>query len=113
MLEIVRIVAPVATRALEDRVVIRVGMAGGTHSPGVTVTGWELRVLRVVERGSRPGCRVVAGLARSGEELRLCLVSRIRGVVVVRLVAAKACRWQCRVVVVHMAVCALPRRHSV
>ena len=52
----------------------------------------ERRVLRVVKRSARPCCRVVAGLAGCREELRLCRVSRIRCVVVIRLMASNAGR---------------------
>src|SRR5438477_4078191 len=58
----------VAIRALEYRVVIRIGVARGADVVRVAVTGGELRVLRVIECGARPGSRVVAVLACGGEE---------------------------------------------
>ena len=67
----------------------------------------------MVERRSRPGGRGVAGLARSREELRLRLVARVRGVVVIGLMAADTRDWQGRVVAVHVAVRALARWHCV
>ena len=102
-----------ATGALEDRVVVRIGVARGAHVVGVAVIRRERRVLRVIERRARPGRRVVAGLAGGREELRLRRVARIRRVVVIRLMAADAGRRQRRVVVVDVAISALSRRHGV
>jgi len=113
VLEIVRIIAAMAASALEDGIVVRVDMAGRAHVVRVTVVGRELGVLRVIERGSGPGRRVVAGLARCREKLRLRGVARVRGVVVVGLVTTNAGCRQRRVVVVDMAVAADPRRHGV
>ncbi len=113
VLEIVGVIAAMASRALEDGVVVRIRMARGAHVIGVAVAGRELRVLSVIECGPRPRCRVVAGLAGRREELRLRRVPWIRRVVVVRLVAPNAGRRQRGVVVVHMAVAALPRRDGV
>ncbi len=113
VLEIVGIVAAVASRALEDSVVIRIRMARRAHVVGVAVTGRELRILPVIERGPGPGCRVVAGLAGGREELRLRRVSRIRRVVVIRLVATNTVRRQRRVVVVDVAIAALTWRDGV
>ena len=88
-------------------------MAGGAYVVSASMAGWEWRVLGVVERRSRPGGRGVAGLARSREELRLRLVARVRGVVVIGLMAADTRDWQGRVVAVHVAVRALARWHCV
>lgn len=74
---------------------------------------WELRVLRVVERRVQPRSRVVAGLARGGEEPRLRRVAWVGRVVVVGLMAPDTRRWQCCVIAVDMAIGALPRRGSV
>ena len=71
MLEVVRVVASVAARTLEDRVVVRVDVAGRANVARSAMTRGELRVLRVIERGTGPGCCVVAVLARLREELRL------------------------------------------
>jgi len=67
----------------------------------------------VIERGARPCRRGVAGLARSRKELGLRRMTRIRRVVVVRLVAANARRGQGRVIVVDVAIAALARWDSV
>ncbi len=88
-------------------------MAGGAYVVSASMAGWEWRVLGVVECRSRPGGRGVAGLARSREELWLRLVARVRGVVVIRLVAADTRDWQSRVVPVYVAIGALARRHCV
>src|SRR5579864_4527000 len=90
VLEIVCIISAVAARTLKNCVVIRVDVASGADVIGVAMTGRERGVLRVVKRGARPCRGVVAGLARSGEKLRLRRVARIGGVVVVGLVAADA-----------------------
>jgi len=103
----------VAVRALKDRIVIRIGMARRAHVVGVAVIRRKLRVLRVIEGCARPGRGVMAVLARRWEELRLCRMARVRRVVVIGLMAADACGRQRRVVVIHMAVAALPRRHRV
>lgn len=88
-------------------------MARRAHSASIPVIGRELCVLRVVERGSGPGRRVVTGLASRREELRLRQVTRIRCVVVIGLVTADARRRKRRVVIVDVAVGTLPRRHRV
>ena len=88
-------------------------MAGGANVVSASMAGWERRVLGVIERRSRPGCGCVTSLARGREELRLRLVARIRGVVVIGLVATNTRDRQSRVVPVYVAVCALARRHCV
>ena len=88
-------------------------MAGGANVVSASMAGWERRVLGVIERRSRPGGRGVASLARSRKELWLRLVARVRGVVVIRLVAADTRDRQSRVVPVYVAVRALARRHCV
>ena len=113
VLEIGGIIAAVASGALEDGIVVRIDMARGAHVVGVAMAGGELCVLRMVERGAGPGGGVVAGLARGGEELLLRRVTRVRGVVVVGLMAADTSRRQGRVVAVDVAVGAYPRRHGV
>jgi len=103
----------VAIRALEDRVIVRIGVTRGADVVGVAVTRWKLRVLRVIKRRTRPSGRVVATLARGREKLRLRGVARVRGVVVVRLMAADTSRRQRGVVVVDVAIGAHPWRHGV
>src|SRR6476646_9118049 len=88
-------------------------MAGGAYVVSASMAGWEWRVLGVIECRSRPGSRGVASLARSREELGLRLVARVRGVVVIRLVAADTRDRQSRVVPVYVAVRALAWRHRV
>jgi hypothetical protein len=113
MMEIVRVVPAMAAGALKDRVVVRVDVAGGANIVGSAVVRGKLRVLRVVERRAGPCCRVVAVLARRGEELRLGLVSRIRRLVVVVRMAAIARGRQRGVVAVHVAIGALSRWYRV
>jgi len=112
VLEIIRVVAAVAARALEHGVIVRVDVASRADVVGPTVVRRKLRVLRVIERGAGPCRCVVAGLARGREELRLRRMARVCRVVVVRLVAANARRRQGRVIVVDVAIAALARRHS-
>jgi len=113
VLEILRVIAAMTSGALEDGVVVRIGVARRAHIAGIAVAGRERRVLRVVKGGAAPGCRVVAVLAGRWEELRLCRMARIRGVVVVRLVAPDAGRGQRRVIVVDVAVGTNARGHDV
>ena len=63
MAKVGRVIAAMALGALEDRVVIRVGMARRAHAVGVAVRNRELGVLRVVKRRWRPGSRRMAGVA--------------------------------------------------
>src|SRR5438309_7920994 len=107
MLKIVGVVTTVTCRALEHGVIVRVGMAGGANVVSASMAGWEWRVLGVIERRSRPGSRCVTSLARGREELRLRLVARVRGVVVIGLVATNTGDRQSRVVAVHVTVSAL------
>jgi hypothetical protein len=113
VLEIIRVIAAMATGALEDGVVVRIDMAGGAHVIRIAVIRRELRVLRVIERSPGPRRGVVAGCARGREELRLRFVARVCRVVVVRLMAADARDGQRRVIVVDVAVRANPWRHHV
>lgn len=111
MMEIVRVVPAMAAGALEDRVVVRVDVARCANIVGVSVTRWELRVLGMIEGRAGPGGRVMAVLARRGEELRLGLMPGIRRLVVVVRMAAIARGRQRGVVAVHVAIGALPRRY--
>ena len=104
VLEIIWVIASMAAGALEDRVVVRVDVAGRANVGCFPMTCGELRVLRVIERGIRPRGCVVAVLACLREELWLGLMSRVCRVVVVGGVAAVAVRRQGRVVVVDVAV---------
>jgi len=109
VMETGRIVAAVASGALEDRIVIGVGVARRAHTVSAAVSGRELRVLRMVERGSGPGRRGVASRARSREELRLRRMAWVGRVVVVGLMATDASGRQRRVVAVDVAECASRR----
>lgn len=113
VLEVVGIVSAMASRALEDGVVVRIDVACRAHAIGVPVSNGELGVLRVIEGCVGPGGGVVAVLTSRREELRLRRMAGIGGVVVVRLVAANTGRRQSRVVAVHVAIGALPRRDGV
>ena len=113
VLEVRRIVTAMATRALEYGVVVGIDVARRAHSVRVAMVHGELRVLRVIEGRTGPRRGVVAVLARRREELRLSGVARIRGVVVIRLMAAVTGGWQRRIVRVDVAVCALARRNGV
>ena len=88
-------------------------MAGGAYVVSASMARWEWRVLGVIECRSRPGSHGVASLARSREELLLRTVARVRGVVVIGLMAADACDGQSRVIAVHVAVRALAWWHGV
>ena len=112
VMEVSGVVAAVASRALEYRVVVRIRMARGANAVGVAMVNRELRVLRVIERRTRPGGRGVASRAGGREERRLRGVAGIRGVVVVGLMAADTGRGQRGVVAVDVAVSACPGRHG-
>jgi len=112
VMEIRRIVAPVASRALEDGIVVGVRVARRANTVGVAMGDRELRVLCVIEGGACPRGGVVAVLARSREELRLCGVTGIRRLIVVGLMASDAGGGQSRVVAVDVAVGAHPWRHG-
>ena len=112
VLEIIRVIAAMTSGALEDGVVVRIGVAGRAHIAGIAMAGRESCVLRVIEGRTRPGRRVVAGRAGGREELRLRGVAGVGGVVVIGLMAADTGRGQRRVVAVDVAVGAGPWRHS-
>ena len=71
VMEVGRVVVPMTARALEYRIIVRVRVTCSADVICIPVTRWELRVLRVIERGSRPCSRVVTVLASGREELRL------------------------------------------
>ena len=106
----VRVGFRVAVGALEHGVVIRIRMARGANTVGVAMVNRESRVLRVIERRTSPGGRVMAGRAGRREELRLRGMAGIGGVVVIGLMAADTSRGQRGVVAVDVAVSAYPRR---
>ena len=98
MLEIARVPAAMAIRALEYRVVAGIGVTGRADSICVAVVDVEPGV---IEHGPGPCGRRMAGVACRWEAGGL--VVRIGRAVVVRLVATHARRRQRRVVVVDMA----------
>jgi hypothetical protein len=100
VMEIVRVPAPMATRTLENRVVVRIRMAGGTNTVGVAVINVPPAVIK-----SRAGpCRcVVTGGASRREDGWRRLMDGIRSVVVVRRMAAVARRGEGGLVVVYVA----------
>jgi len=106
------VVAAMTARTLEHGVVIRIRMARGANTVGVPMVDWESRVLRVIERRTRPRGRVMARRAGGREELRLRGVAGIGGVVVIGLMAADTSRGQRRVVAVDVAFSACPRRYG-
>jgi len=113
VLEVVRVIAAVTTRALENRVIVRVDVAGRANSTSIAVAGRELRVLGMVKARVQPVGSAVAVLARCREELGLRRMARIRRVVVILQVASDARCRQRGVVVVNVAVHTLPRGHGV
>jgi len=98
VMEVGSVVVAVATRALEDRVVVRIRMAGRANSVGVAVVHIEPCV---IEDGAGPGGRRMARGAGRGEAGRLMV--RIRCAVIVGLVASHARGRQRCVVVVDVA----------
>ena len=112
VVEVSGVIAAVASRALEYRVVVRIRMARGANAVCVAMVDRESRVLRVIKRRTSPGRRGVASRAGSREELRLRGVAGIRGVVVIGLMAADTGRGQRGVVAVDVAVGASPGRYG-
>jgi hypothetical protein len=102
MMKIGRVPAPMALRALEDRVVRGIGMARSTHAVGRVLTMIQGKI-GVIEYCAGPGCRRVAG--RTGCRESGCRVGGIRCGVVLCRVATVAIGWQRREVVVHVAAC--------
>ena len=93
VLEVAWVVVAMADRALEDRVVTSVNVASSALAVCVAVVGWESRVLRVIECGSSPCARSVAGRALRCREENSILprrVCRVSGAVVVALMASNA-----------------------
>lgn len=113
VLEIVRVVAAMASCALEDGVVVRVDVAGRANSARIAVIGWELCVLGMVEVCVQPVGSTVAVLAGCREKLGLRRMARIRRVVVILQVTSDADRRQRGVIIVDVAVRTLPRWHRV
>jgi hypothetical protein len=100
VMEIVRVPAPMATRALENHVVVRIRMAGRAHTVGVPVGHWEPGM---VERCPRPRSCVMARSASRREYCSRRLVHGVRGRVVIRPMAPVAVRWERCVIVVYVA----------
>ena len=100
MLKIGRIPTSVALRALEDRVVRRVGVAHRTHATG-RVFAVRQGEPGVIECCAGPGSRRVAG--HTGGRETGCRVGRICCGVVRCRVATIAIRWQGGVIVVYVA----------
>lgn len=99
-----------ACRAAQVVVVIHVAVGALTRRHRVHARKWEVR-RRMIKRRIRPRHRVVAESA--GLRKACCHVIRIAGRLVVLGVAANACRTAEVVIVVDVAVGALPRRHRV
>jgi len=99
VIEIGSIVPTVTTRALEHRVVTRVGVAGRAHAVRVAVIHVEPGVIERRTRPSRGRVASVAGRREPGGGVR-----RIRGGVVVRLVTAVTGGRQGGVVAVYVAL---------
>lgn len=88
----------VTTRALEHRIVVRVGVTGGTHSIGAAMIGREVSVIKgCTSPGSGRVARLASGRETSGNVIRIG-----RAVVIGRVTAVTGSR-QGRVVVVHVA----------
>jgi len=113
VVEVVWVVPSVASRALKNRVVVRVSVTGGAYVIRAAMVSRERRVLRVVEGRAGPTGRVMAVLARSREELGLCRMSGVRRIVVVRLMASDTSGRQRCVVAVDVTITTLPGRHEV
>ena len=93
VMEIVGVIASMAARALEDRVVTAVDVTRGALAVSVAVVDWETCVLRVIEGCSGPcargvACRTLRGWEESGIARRG--MRRVSGAVVIALVARNA-----------------------
>ena len=100
VMEIGRVPAPMATRALENRVVVRIRVAGGTNAVSVAVILWEPGM---VKRGSEPVRSRVTCRASCRENGWRGFMDGIGGAIVIHRVAAVASGRQRGVIVVHMA----------
>ena len=107
VLEVGCVAAAMATRALKNGVVVRIGVAGGAHAVGIAVIHGKPGM---VESGSRPRRGGMAGCARRREHGRGRGVNRVRGRRVIRFMAAVTIGGERRVIVVHMAIRAGHRR---
>jgi len=103
--------ARVAQHAVQRVVVVDVAIAAQPRRHGVGTRQLKSG-RRVIEFAVGPEHGVVAGLARGRERRRNVVNRRDRAVVVV-LVARNASRGRDVVVVVDVAIAALPRRHGV
>jgi hypothetical protein len=100
VMEIVGVPAPMATRALENRVVGWTRVAGGTNAVSIAVFNVEPGV---VERRPSPCSRIVTSRASSCENCRRGLMDRICSSGIVRGMAAVTIRGEGGVVVVYVA----------
>lgn len=100
VMEIVRVPAPMATRALENGVVVRIRVAGGTNAVSIAVIHWEPGV---VKGGSEPARSRVTSRASSRENGWRRFMDGICGAIIICSVAAVAVGWQRGVIVVYMA----------
>jgi len=100
VMEIVRVPAPMATRALENRVVGWTRVAGGTNAVSIAVINVEPGV---VERCAGPCSRVVTSRASSCENSWRGLMDWIGSSSIIRGMAAVTIRREGGVVVVHVA----------
>lgn len=98
LMVLVRSCLRVASRAGENGIIGRIGMATRTHAIGIAMVRREPCV---IECGAGPTGRGVARLARSREASSRMI--RVRRVLVISLVAAVARGRQRRVVIVHVA----------
>lgn len=108
---VVLLMARVTESAVQPVVVVGVAVGALPRRHGMRSRQLEARA-GVVERGIGPLHRVVAGRARRGEACRE-VIHRRYGAGVVLLVTRVTCRTRQVVVVVRVAIGALPRRHRV
>jgi len=99
VMEIGRVPAPMATRALENRVIVRIRVAGRAHTVSVPMGHWEPGM---VERCPRPRSCVVASRAGGRKNGWRRFMNWIRGGVVVCLVATVAGRRKSGVVIIYV-----------
>jgi len=101
VMEIGRVAASMASCALKNGVVTRIGVAGRAHSIGAAVAHGPPSV---IERSSRPSRGGVAGCTSRREHRRRGRMDRTVRRQVIRFMAAVTVSWQRRVVVVHMTI---------
>ena len=99
--EIVRVPAPMATRTLENCVVVRIRVTDRANSVS-SIPSMGHREPRMVKSCSSPCSCVVARSASCGEDRRRSLMNRIDRAIVSGFVAAVAVCRECRVVVIYV-----------